>query len=176
MLDGGFFSRAHAAEGKMRTYLLTAFTRHMADEWDKANARKRGGGIEKLSLDFDEGERRYLLEPAASETHDLAFERAWAAQIIDSAGGRLEQECVQTGKGELFARIAPLIIGGGESASYEELSGPCGMSVEALRQVVRRLRLRFRELLRESVADTLEAPSDADIDGELHALRAALAS
>jgi RNA polymerase sigma-70 factor (ECF subfamily) len=88
MLDGGFFSRARAAEGKMRTYLLTVFTRHMADEWDKANARKRGGGIEKLSLDFDEGERRYLLEPAASETHDLAFERAWAAQIIDSAGGQ----------------------------------------------------------------------------------------
>jgi hypothetical protein len=45
-----------------------------------------------------------------------------------------------------------------------------------VRQAVFRLRQRFRALLRQTVADTLAAPTEALIDEELAALRAALAT
>ena len=86
----------------------------------------------------------------------------------------MEKECAGVGKGSLFAVISPLITGEGGAAAYEELTQSTGMTVEALRQTVRRLRLRFRDLLRETIADTLDEPTEAQIDAELQALRAVM--
>lgn len=154
----------------MRTYLLTAFTRHMADEWDRVQAKKRGGGLEILSLDFEEGERRFLEEPASEDSIERTFDRAWARSVLMQAGTQLENECAASGKGDLFTALSPLITGDGASA-YETIAQKTGMSVEALRQSVRRLRLRFRDMLRDVIADTLENPTDSQIDAELQALR-----
>ena len=176
VLQGNFFASAQAGDGRMRTYLLTAFTRHMADEWDKSQAKKRGGGVEVLSLDFEDGERRFQDEPASAESHERDFERAWARSVLSQAGAALEKECAGAGKGSLFAAISPLITGEGDAAVYEELTQSTGMTVEALRQTVRRLRLRFRDLLRETIADTLDEPTEAQIDAELQVLRAVMTS
>lgn len=176
VLKGNFFAGAQSASGRMRTYLLTAFTCFMADEWDKAQAKKRGGGLEILSLDFEDGERRFNEEPASEESHERTFDRAWARSVLAQAGNRLEAECATAGKRDLFESISPLITGEGDARAYDELAKNTGMSAEALRQSVRRLRLRFRDLLREVIADTLEEPSEAQIDAELQALRAVMVS
>lgn len=174
VLRGNFFAMAQAGDGRMRTYLLTAFTRHMADEWDRAQAKKRGGGVEVLSLDFDDGERRFLEEPASEDSLERIFDRAWARSVLERAGAQLEQECQSAGKAELFSAISPLITGEGDASAYEELSRRTGLTVENLRQNVRRLRLRFRDVLREVIADTLDEPTPAQIDAELQALRAVM--
>lgn len=174
MLGSNSFADASAAAGRMRSYLLTLFTRHMADEWDKAQARKRGGGIEILSLDFDDGEQRYLHEPACDGVHESVFDRAWAQSVIEQAGAALEAECAQQGKAGVFEHVSPLITGSGEASAYEDLAARTGMTAEALRQFVRRLRLRFRDLLRQTISDTLENPDDSAVDDELRSLRAAL--
>jgi RNA polymerase sigma-70 factor (ECF subfamily) len=158
VLRGNFFAGAQSDDGRMRTYLLTAFTRHMADEWDKSQAKKRGGGLEILSLDFDE----------------RTFERAWARSVLEQAGAQLEMECISAGKAELFAALSPLITGDGEASAYEAISARTNISSDSLRQNVRRLRLRFRELLRVVIADTLTEPTEEQIQAELLALRAAL--
>lgn len=176
VLRGNFFAAAQESDGRMRTYLLTAFTRHMADEWDRAQAKKRGGGVEVLSLDFDDGERRFQEEPASEESLERIFDRAWARNVLERAGAQLEQECLAAGKGELFSAISPLITGDGDASAYDELSKRTGLTVENLRQNVRRLRLRFRDVLREVIADTLDDPTPAQIDAELRALRAVMVS
>lgn len=175
ILKGDFLAGANQSQGRMRTYLLTAFTRFMADEWDKSKAIKRGGGMEILSLDFEEGERRFIEEPAAIQDHEHAYERDWALSVIELSGAQLEKECSRAGKAELFTTLSPLITGTGEPSSYESLTQATGMSVEAMRQTVRRLRLRFKEILRQIIADTLENPTEAQVDAELRSLRAALA-
>lgn len=174
VLKGVFLAGADEAMGRMRTYLLTGFTRFMADEWDKVSAGKRGGGVEVLSLDFEDGERRFMDEPVANGDHDQAYEREWALSVIEQAGRQLEVECERSGKGALFAVLSPLVRGEGEGVGYEALTGATGMSVEAMRQTVRRLRMRLREILRQVIADTLQDPSEAEVDDELRALRAAL--
>ena len=175
ILQGGFLAGASQSQGRMRTYLLTAFTRFMADEWDKSQAGKRGGGVEKLSLDFDDGERRYQVEPAAADDLEHAYERTWALSVIEQAGHALESECRTAGKEELFAALSPHITGSGDAVPYEQLVSVTGMTADAMRQTVRRLRLRLREILRNVIADTLESPTDAEVDEELRSLRAVLA-
>ena len=176
VLSGGLFESADEARGKLRPYLLTAFTRHMADEWDKTMAGKRGGGVEMLTLNFEDGEQRFLEEPACEEEQTRGFDRAWALSVVEQAAVALEAECAKQGKSELLAHLGPLHTATDEAESYDRIASRTGMSVEALRQAKRRLMLRFRELLRQAVADTLDNPDEAAVEEELRVLRSVLSS
>ena len=81
------------------------------------------------------------------------------------------------GKGAVFQHLSPHITGTGGSGtvlSYEELEPLLGMKAAAIRQTVHRLRARFRDLLRQTISDTLASPTEQAIDAELQALRAAV--
>ena len=71
LLEKDYLQVADPARGKFRSFLLTAFKHFLAKQRDRANAEKRGGGRQFLSLDFQTGERRYDLEPADHARHDL---------------------------------------------------------------------------------------------------------
>ena len=63
LLENNRFARADQSRGKFRSFLLGSLKHFLSDEWDKARAQKRGGGIQPCSLHFDDGERTYELEP-----------------------------------------------------------------------------------------------------------------
>ena len=73
--------------------------------WDRANARKRGGGLRRLSLDLDGGESRLSLEPAHNLTPQRLFERQWVLTLLDLVMRRLEEEYQSPGKAEQFQRL-----------------------------------------------------------------------
>jgi DNA-directed RNA polymerase specialized sigma24 family protein len=174
VLHQNAFAQADAEQGKMRTFLLTLFTRHMMDEWSRETAQKRGGGVGALPLDFDDGEQRFSQEPRYEGDHERAFDRSWAESVIAQTGAMLQEECQRMGKGDLFQHIGGLITGADEGVKYDELAAKTGLTSSNLRQVVHRLRGRFRDLLRQTISDTLSNPSTEAIDAELNALRAAL--
>ena len=71
-LTQGFF--AHVLEkhsliavaperGRFRTFLLAALKNYLANEWDKAHARKRGGG--KMLVSLEQQRRRVTLRNRA---------------------------------------------------------------------------------------------------------------
>ena len=73
-----FESRSHfmrAAAEAMRRILV--------DHARQRNTAKRGGGVRVLSLDSDEAESRYRMEPAAAATPETLYERRWALMVID---------------------------------------------------------------------------------------------
>jgi RNA polymerase sigma-70 factor (ECF subfamily) len=177
ILSNNAFAFASAApeRGRMRTFLLTLFTRHMADEWDRTMAQKRGGGTELLSLDFEDGEQRFTQEPRSEGEIEQAYDRAWAESVIEQTASLLQEECEQSGKGELFHHLVSHIVGEAEG-NYEALATVTGLTTANLRQIVHRLRDRFRRLLRQTIADTLTEASEEVIDSELHSLRQALSA
>lgn len=177
MLVRNAFAKASAEEGRMRTYLLTLFTRHMADEWARTQAQKRGGGQDLLTLDFEDGEERFSQEPRQEGELEKAFDRAWGQSVILQTARLLERECEGLGKKDVFQHLSPHITGtggGGVVLSYEELEPVLGIKAATLRQTVHRLRTRFRDLLRQTISDTLVNPTAQAIDAELQALRAAV--
>jgi len=174
ILDSTFFASADPARGRLRTFLLTAFSRQLSDARRDASRLKRGGGIEFVPLDIATAEDRMQAAPQApDETHQ--FEADWASALVESAIARVEADYTATNRAPVFNALRPYLCGGGDLPDQAALAAQLGMSHGALRQTLTRLRDRFRTALRAAIADTLHDPTGAAIDEELRALRAVLA-
>ena len=151
---------------------MTSLKNFLANEWDRANAQKRGGGRERLPLDWEVGESRLSLEPAHTDTPEREFERQWALTLLDNVVRRLQDEFALAGKSRQFELLKETLTGGRASVDYAVLASELSMSEEAARQTAHRLRKRYRELLREEVAATVE--SEQEVEDEIGRLLAAL--
>jgi RNA polymerase sigma-70 factor (ECF subfamily) len=138
--------------------------RFLANEWDKARALKRGGGMPTLPLQFDTAETRYGAEPADSRTPEQSFERRWAVALLDEVLQRLETEQQAEGKAAQFAALKPSLVGSRASLPYEQIGQATGLSEGAVKVAVHRLRQRYRELLRAEIANTVTSAEDVDIE------------
>ncbi len=174
LLKSNLFAAADSRLGRLRSFLLTAFARDLADTKRDANRQKRGGGAEVVSLDFLAAEDRFVAEAAGGEPV-REFEAAWAAVVLEGALRRVESSYNASGRAELFAVLRPCLGSGGIGLSEPaQVAAGLGLTEVALRQAVSRLRERFRAALRAQVADTLREPTEEAIDDELRSLREVL--
>lgn len=173
LLERQWVERADPERGRFRTFLLTAMSRFLSDQWDRKMAQKRGGGVVSVPLGLDAAETRYGVEPADATTPEQCYERRWALTLLDTVLQRLRSEHEREGRGRLFESLNACLVGGREAQPYAALAGQLGMSVGAVKVAVHRLRKRYRELLREEILQTV---ADAgDVDEELRHLFAVLA-
>jgi RNA polymerase sigma-70 factor (ECF subfamily) len=172
LLERHWLERADRERGRFRTFLLTAMSRFLSDEWDKHRSQKRGDGAVHLSLEFETAESRYSHEPADGSTPEKCFERQWALTLLDTVLQRLRQEYEQEGNHDLFLALHPTLIGARTAQPYADLARALQMTEGAVKVAVHRLRKRYRELLRAEIADTLS--QDEDVDEELGHLFAVL--
>jgi len=166
-----FFSRfleSHALRtvspqrGRFRSLLLASLNHFLTNEWKRAGTLKRGGGIRFLSLDQAAAEDRYRLEPVNDLTPEKIFERRWALTLLDQVLTRLRDECLADGKDSLFDRLRGFLSDTSDPGSYAEAAAKLGASEAAVRQAVRRLRQRYRELMRGEIAQTVSSPQEID--------------
>jgi RNA polymerase sigma-70 factor (ECF subfamily) len=150
-----------------------AMNRFLAGEWEKARAQKRGGGLKAVPLQLDMAETRYGLEPADNTTPEQSFERRWALTLLDTVLLQLRSEYEQDGKSAIFAALNPCLVGDRASQPYAELGAKLGMTESGVKTVVHRLRRRYRQLLREEIANTVASASE--VDEELRHLLTVLA-
>lgn len=167
LLERDTLIKADREKGRFRTFLLGALTKVLANEWDKKQAAKRGGGIQHVSMDEADAEGFYGAEPVESATPERVFDKLWAAALLRQTLERLSKEYAEGNKAELFAALETVLTveppGG-----YPLMAARLRMSEGAVRVAVHRLRARFRELLRSEVAQTVT--SNEEIDAELHHL------
>ncbi|HVU38284.1 MAG TPA: sigma-70 family RNA polymerase sigma factor [Opitutales bacterium] len=168
LLENDFLRGAARDKGRFRTFLLVAFQRFCANEWDRSRAQKRGGGQHVFSLNLDTAERRYHAEPADELSADRIFERRWALTLIEQTIARLRAEYATAGKTRDFDALKVFLTGDAGEVPYVELAAQLGQGEGALRVAVHRLRKRFRELFRQEIAQTVSSPSE--IDAELRHL------
>jgi RNA polymerase sigma-70 factor (ECF subfamily) len=172
-LQKNYLEGLDAEQGKFRAFLLAALKHFLANEWDKANRKKRGGGVLHLSLDWQTADERFHLDPPDPQSPDRAFDREWALALLEHVVEQLESECKAEGKADLFSQAKGYLMVGEAAIPYAEAGKSLGMEEGAIRVAVHRLRKRYRELLRNEIAQTLADPSQ--VDDELRSLQAALA-
>jgi RNA polymerase sigma-70 factor (ECF subfamily) len=155
-------------KGKFRSFLLVSLKHFLANERDRAQTRKRGGGAVHLSLDGGAAEARYLNEPADALTPEKVFDREWALTLLELVLTRLRTEFMAEDKGVLFDELKIILTAGRGAVAYAAVGARLGMSEGAVKVAAHRLRKRYRELLKEEIAQTVAGPEQ--VEEEIRAL------
>ncbi len=164
---------ADPKRGRFRSFLLTSLKNFLANERARARAQKRGGGRKVLSLDIENAERQYALKPHDELSPEKLFARSWALAVLDRTMARLQAEAANTRKIKLFERLRAYLTAGESSGPYGKIAAELKMSEGAVRVAAHRLRRRYRELLRDEIAQTVT--TEEQISEEIRDLFAALA-
>lgn len=167
-LEKNYLDSVHAQRGKFRSFLLASVNHFLSNEWDRARAQKRGGGKTIQSLDEEDAEGRFLLEPMDHETPESLFERNWAETVLASVLERVRTECNAGGRSERFEALKGFLVEDKGETSFAEAAAQLSVTEAAVKSFVRRLRTRYREIFREELGKTVEDP--AQIEEELRHL------
>jgi RNA polymerase sigma-70 factor (ECF subfamily) len=162
LLQAHSLSHAQPGAGKFRSFLLGAMNHCLADAAARMHAQKRGSGCVPISLDMAAAEQRFELEAADTITPDRAFDQHWATALLSEVLGRVQTEYEREGKGELFARLKQTLVGTRESHPYTDLASELGLNEGAVRTAVHRLRRRYREFIRDEIANTVASPDEVE--------------
>lgn len=172
VLQKRYFHDANREKGKFRSFVLLALKRFMANEWDRAHRLKRGGGQEVFSLDQEKTENRYLTELVDTMSPEKAFDRQWAMVLLEQVLKGLEAEFSAAGRSSVFEELKVYLSGEENAPSYAEMGQKLAMTEGSVKVTVCRLRQRYRELLRETIASTVDGPEA--VNEEIRHLFAAL--
>ena len=168
LLEKNFLANLAGEKGKFRAFLLAALKHFLANEWDKSQAQKRGGGVTPLSLDWQMADTKFQVAATNEPGPDQAFDREWALALLAKVIERLQNECAADGKAGLFEQLKVFLTAGNGETAQRETAKTLGLEEGAVRVAIHRLRKRYRVLLREEITQTLTDP--AQVDEEMCAL------
>ena len=132
---------------------------------DKSSAKKRGGDHKFVSFERGVAEGLYLSELASETPVEQVFDRHWILAVLTQVLDRLRASYVAKGKGELFTELhVYLTLDGDDGQPYSEVAARLGISVDAVKSAVYRLRGRYRKLIREEIQLTLDDVDDPDVE------------
>ena len=178
VLEGDLLKRADPNRGKFRSLLLKALQNYLVDDRIRKHARKRGGNIKFVSWDEWMAEAPSNLAIADQEAErwsaEKIFDVRWAATTVEHALRRLGEECEARGRRRVFDVLKNCLAAERQDVSYPKLSKSLGVPETSVKNLVHQLRQRYRTLVREEVAQTVDNPED--VDEELRYLCAVLAA
>ena len=149
-------------KGRLRSYLLVSLKNFLAKARRRELAVKRGHGRALVPLDELLARERADLEPADNLTADRIYERRWALTLLEQVLTRLENEYRSAGNAKLFDCLKEFLSDEPERRSQAEVALELGMTENALKQAFHRLRQRYRQLLRDEIAQTVAVPGDVE--------------
>lgn len=170
-IEKRYLGLADPQRGCFRSFFLTALEHFLSDEWDRARAAKRGGSRRILSLDANPTDCSF--EPADDLTPEKAYEQYWGETLLAAVLDRLAAEYANAGKMHQFETLKRFLWGRDGAVTYAEIAGQLSKTEAAVKTAVRRLRVRYGELLRQEIAQTVTTVEE--LEDEIRWLRATFA-
>jgi RNA polymerase sigma-70 factor (ECF subfamily) len=115
-----------------------------------------------VSIDAGDAENRYRFEPTHDQTPDRLFDRVWAMTLLERVLGLLAEEYAAKGRAGVFDRLKIVLVHGKGTVPAAELAADLGTTEGDIYKCMHTLRRRYRTLLEQEIAATLEDPSDLD--------------
>lgn len=162
LIRKGALSQLQRDGGRFRSYILGSLKNFLANEWDRAQAQKRGSGHRPVSLDVDEGERCFLSLKDETGDPESLFERQWVFALLSQVMRQLQAEVEASGKASFFEDAKPHLQGERNGLPYAEIAARHAMSEGSVKVAVHRLRHRYGELLTAEVARTVSSPTEVE--------------
>jgi RNA polymerase sigma-70 factor (ECF subfamily) len=162
LLEKNILEDVDPSAGRFRSFLLATLKHYVAKERRKQDALKRGGGTKTISLDKEDAESRYGLEPAARLTPEQVYENRWALTVLERAMQHLETEWKDGERPKQFQHLKPHLTGQEPRIPFREVAAELEMTEGAVRGAMHRLRQRFGQLIRDEIAETVANPDEVD--------------
>ena len=162
LLEKGVLARADPRKGRFRGFLRTDCEHFLIDQHRREQAQQRGGGVALIPIDAQDAEGRYRFEPADTMTPDRLFDRAWAVTLLGRVLELLAAKYAESGNGEEFAHLKVVLTEGKGAVSAATLAERLGTSEGAVHSAVHRLRSRYRAILKDQIAATLDDPGEIE--------------
>jgi RNA polymerase sigma-70 factor (ECF subfamily) len=151
LVEHRYDARADRSRGRFRTFLVMALQRFLVNAHDAASAAKRGAD----RVLHDEQAAEHVADPSLAASPELVFDRAFTLATIEHALRELRREARAAGKEALFEATKDFLLEAPDPAAYHAVAERLGMKRNTLAVAVHRLRRRARELVRESLAETV---------------------
>ncbi len=149
-------------KGRLRSYLLISLKNFLGKARRREMSVKRGEGRPLVPLDELLARERADLEPADNLSADRIYERRWALTLLEQVLTRLEAEYESAGNANLFVQLKDLLADEPGRKSQAEIAAELDMTENAVKQAFHRLRQRYRQLLRNEIAQTVAVPGDVE--------------
>jgi RNA polymerase sigma factor (sigma-70 family) len=178
ILEHGWLQRADPSRGRFRSLLLTSLQNFLINAAKRTHAGKRGGDVHFVYWHEWVAETPSHLAISVDALDSLPPERLfdlrWAMTVVEQALRRLREECENKGRLRLFRALSDHLTAERDEVSYANLSRVLGIAESAVKKQLHNMRLRYRSLLRDEVANTVANP--AEVEDEIRYLCSALAA
>jgi len=178
ILEGNLLPLADPNRGRFRTLLLCALQNFLADNRDRLKSKKRGGHVNFVQWEDWIAESPSYLSMNSRQLETFSaqqiFDIRWAATVAEQALRRLGVECESRGRRRVFDILNRYLTTDRTEVSYSKLAVLLNIPEVTVKQLLHRLRVRYRTFLRDEVVQTLE--SGAELEDEIRYLCAALSN
>jgi RNA polymerase sigma-70 factor (ECF subfamily) len=178
ILEGTILQSADPKRGRFRSLLIRSLKNFLIDAQVKRRTQKRGGGVQFASWEKWMADAPCQIsisaQALATSPAEALFDLSWAAAIAEEALRRLRMECESKGRRRVYEVLNGYLTTERGDISYQDLSAALGVPEPSVKSLLHQFRARYRALLREEVAKTVE--TDADVDDEIRYLCATLSA
>jgi DNA-directed RNA polymerase specialized sigma24 family protein len=162
LLEKPVLAAADPRKGRFRSFIRTDCEHFLISEHRRDKAIQRGGDIGLISIDAQDAESRYRFEPADTMTPDGLFERAWAVTLLGRVLDLLAAEYAESGRAEAFGHLKIVLTEGKGAVSGATLAERLGTTEGAVYGAIHQLRKRYREILKDQIAATVDDPAQVE--------------
>jgi DNA-directed RNA polymerase specialized sigma24 family protein len=168
LLENESLQTAEQSRGMLRSFLLNSFRNFRRNVWREQKTLKRGGNFQILSCSAIVDDELCFLQ-IADKTADIEtlYNREWARQILLRSLESLRLEHLQKGTVERFDLMVVFLTQVEDENTYAVAAEKIGISYNAFRQNLYRLRRSYREKIEDELAVTLGTRDPAVIRYEM---------
>lgn len=178
ILGGTLLQSADPTRGRFRSLLIRSLKNFLVDAQVKRRTQKRGGELQFVSWETWMADAPCQLsmstQTLATSPAEALFDLSWAAAIAEEALRRLETECESKGRRPVYEVLHRYLDTERGDICYQDLSLALGVPEQSVKSLLHEFRKRYRALLREEVAKTVE--TEAEVKDEIRYLCATLSA
>jgi len=178
LLEGTLLQSADPTRGRFRSLLIKSLKNFLVDAQVKRRTQKRGGDLHFVSWEKWMAEAPCQLsistQTLTTSPAEALFDLSWAAAIAVEALRRLRMECESKGRRRVYEVLHRYLATERCDISYGDLSITLGMSEASVKSLLHEFRKRYRRLLRDEIAKTVD--TEAEVKDEIRYLCATLSA
>lgn len=166
VMESGFVSRADPARGSFRGFLKVALEHFLTDAERKNRRVKRGGGlqIESMSQAADE-DPVFDVVDHGQQPPEAILDTVWRREVLRRVVDGLEDGYRCEGRLAYFEVFRAYFLDDAD-VTYADLAATHEISTNDVSNYLQHAKKRYREVLRQALADTVETPDALQVEIE----------